>query len=74
MEYSFPAHVSLSPEGRDLLARILVADPRKRITMDGIWQHPWFQRDLPEGVAEMNMRLLANPETFTSQASRYSDP
>ena len=34
--------------------------------MDGIWQHPWFQQNLPEGVTEMNMHLLANPETFTS--------
>ena len=65
VEYSLPANASVSPECQDLLSQLLVADPRSRISMDGIWQHPWFQQNLPEGVAEMNMHLLANPETFT---------
>ena len=65
VEYSFPPHVNVSPECRDLLSRLLVADPRSRISMDGIWRHPWFQQNLPQGVAEMNLHLLKNPETFS---------
>lgn len=65
MEYSLPPYVHASPECRHLLSQLLVADPRDRITMDGIWHHPWFQRNLPDGVGEMNMNLLQNPETFT---------
>lgn len=65
MEYSLPAHVAVSPECRDLLARLLVANPRARLTIQGIWQHPWFRLGLPPGVEHMNAQLLANPETFS---------
>ena len=64
MEYSLPPRANVSPECRDLLSRLLVADPRSRIPLQGVWQHPWFQQDLPEGVAAMNSHLLANPATF----------
>lgn len=74
VEYSFPAHVNVSPECRDLLSRLLVADPRSRITMDGIWRHPWFQQNLPEGVAEMNLHLLKNPETFSGLGQQVMQP
>lgn len=65
VEYSLPPSANISPECRDLLSKLLVANPRNRITIEGIWQHPWFQQGLPPGVAEMNLHLLANPETFT---------
>ncbi|KAK9829253.1 hypothetical protein WJX72_004786 [[Myrmecia] bisecta] len=64
VEYTFPAHANLSPECQDLLERILVADPERRITMQEIQAHPFYLRDLPAGVAEMNERLCAHPETF----------
>lgn len=66
VEYSLPSRVNVSPECRDLLSKLLVADPRARIPLGGIWQHPWFQKDLPEGVAAMNSHLLAHPATFDS--------
>lgn len=37
----------LSGEVKDLLDQILVIDPSKRITVQGIMQHPWYQRQLP---------------------------
>lgn len=42
----------LSPDGQGLLLRLLEADPKQRITMAEIWDHPWFrnvliQRDHP---------------------------
>lgn len=46
------------------MSRLLVADPRNRIPLGGVWQHPWFLKDLPEGVGAMNSHLLANPATF----------
>ena len=33
---------SMSPPIRDLIARMLVVDPSKRITIEGIMQHPWI--------------------------------
>uniref|UniRef100_A0AAV1UUN6 non-specific serine/threonine protein kinase n=1 Tax=Peronospora matthiolae TaxID=2874970 RepID=A0AAV1UUN6_9STRA len=43
--YSLPSH--LSEMARDLIPRMLVVDPMKRITIPEIRQHPWFQVDLP---------------------------
>ncbi len=39
---------------RDLLARLLVADPSERMTMAEIKVHSWFLEDLPDGALAMN--------------------
>ena len=57
VEYEFPAHVKVSKECRDLLSHILVPDPANRITIPEIQRHPWYCKDLPPGVAEMNDNL-----------------
>jgi 5'-AMP-activated protein kinase catalytic alpha subunit len=44
--YSLPSH--LSSLSRDLIPRMLVVDPLKRITIPEIRQHPWFQHKLPQ--------------------------
>ena len=44
--YSLPSH--LSSLSRDLIPRMLVVDPMKRITTPEIRQHPWFQHKLPQ--------------------------
>jgi serine/threonine protein kinase len=43
--YSLPTH--LSELSRDLIPRMLVVDPLKRITIEEIRQHPWFRTKLP---------------------------
>jgi len=43
--YTLPSH--LSPGARDLIARALLVDPLKRITISEIRQHPWFTVHLP---------------------------
>ena len=58
MNYELPGHVAMSANCRDLLSRILVADPAHRITVPAILRHAWFLRGLPDGVAEMNDRLV----------------
>ena len=47
--------------------QILVAEPSERITMAEIQRHPWFVRDLPEGVAQMNSALLAQQQASGGQ-------
>jgi len=32
----------LSPQSRNIIRNMLEADPRRRITMAGIWTHPWI--------------------------------
>ena len=60
-DYALPQHCCVSPECRDLLGRILVADPAARISLADIQQHPWFLAELPEGCHDMNARLLEEP-------------
>ena len=43
--YSLPSH--LSPSARELVLRMLVVDPIKRITIAEVRQHPWYQHKLP---------------------------
>lgn len=44
--FSFPDYVSDS--GRHLINQILTTDPTKRISIQGIRQHPWFKTRLPK--------------------------
>jgi hypothetical protein len=30
----------------------------ERLTVEGIYRHPWFQVDLPQGATEMNTRFV----------------
>jgi len=43
--YSLPSH--LSQLSKELIVRMLVVDPMKRITIPEIRAHPWFQHKLP---------------------------
>ncbi|XP_068661044.1 SNF1-related protein kinase catalytic subunit alpha KIN10-like isoform X2 [Aristolochia californica] len=47
--YTLPGY--LSPGARDLISRILVVDPIKRITIPMIRQHLWFREHLPRYLA-----------------------
>ncbi|KAJ8438928.1 hypothetical protein Cgig2_033815 [Carnegiea gigantea] len=61
--YTLPSH--LSPGARDLIPRMLVVDPMKRITIPEIRQHAWFQAHLP--------RYLAVPPPDTTQQAKKID-
>jgi len=43
--YTVPSYVSAG--ARDLIQRMLVVDPLKRITVSEIRKHPWFRTNLP---------------------------
>ncbi|MEW5307947.1 MAG: hypothetical protein WDW36_010314 [Sanguina aurantia] len=58
-QWSFPADVAVSPECQDLLLRLLVADPSKRMAMGDILSHPWFLASLPSTALHMNDKFIA---------------
>ena len=62
--YTLPSH--LSPGARDLIARTLLVDPLKRITIPEIRAHPWFMLHLP--------RYLAVPPPDTAAQAAKVDP
>ncbi|CAI9283994.1 unnamed protein product [Lactuca saligna] len=47
--YTLPSH--LSAGARDLIPRMLVVDPVKRITIADLRKHPWFKAQLPRYLA-----------------------
>jgi len=61
--YTLPSH--LSPGARDIIPRMLVVDPMKRMTIPEIRQHPWFREQLP--------RYLAVPPPETMQQAKKID-
>ncbi|CAH2003894.1 unnamed protein product [Acanthoscelides obtectus] len=40
-----PAWYEISESAKDLIKQMLIVDPRKRITVDGILSHPWIKQD-----------------------------
>ncbi|KAI3767803.1 hypothetical protein L2E82_18213 [Cichorium intybus] len=52
VQYSIPDYVRVSMDCKDLLSRIFVANPDKRITIPEIKKHPWFFKDLPAALIE----------------------
>lgn len=62
--YSLPSH--LSAMTRDLVPRMLVVDPMKRITIAEIKQHPWFQQSIP-------LYLTLTPAQLEDQAGKVDE-
>eukprot|EP00899_Mesostigma_viride_P024849 jgi/Mesvir1/5549/Mv15580-RA.1 len=58
--YTLPNHLSLG--ARNLIPRMLLVDPMKRMTIPEIRSHPWFQQNLP--------RYLAIPPPDTSAQAK----
>ncbi|OVA06869.1 Protein kinase domain [Macleaya cordata] len=53
VQYSIPDYVRVSADCRHLLSRIFVANPSKRITIPEIKNHPWFLKNLPKELVEV---------------------
>ena len=51
VHYQIPPQLRISPDCQDLLARVFVANPMQRISLEGIQQHPWFLKNLPAELA-----------------------
>lgn len=51
-QYTIPDSVHVSLECKQLLDRIFVANPTKRITIKEIRNHPWFLKSLPRELME----------------------
>ncbi|XVF10937.1 hypothetical protein REPUB_Repub07fG0226400 [Reevesia pubescens] len=62
VQYSIPDYVRVSAICRHLLSRIFVANPAKRITIPEIKQHPWFLKNLPKELVEIEKTNYAESE------------
>lgn len=66
-QYSLPSH--LSSGARDMISRMLLVDPLKRISIPEIRLHPWFASMLPRYLAlpppdVLAQRTVADPDAL----------
>ena len=54
VDYEFPSDKHVTEELRELLGRMLVADPNQRATILEIERHPWFRKDIPPDLDVSN--------------------
>ncbi|KAL6007675.1 Serine/threonine-protein kinase sapk7 [Asimina triloba] len=57
VQYKIPDYVHISQDCRQLLARIFVANPAKRISIKEIKSHPWFLKNLPRELTEAHQAI-----------------
>jgi len=69
--YSFPEHVTISDNARNLITKILVLDPSKRPTLEEILADPFMSEPIPKTIPRST---LACPpaKTFMDQYSKPS--
>jgi 5'-AMP-activated protein kinase catalytic alpha subunit len=65
-QYSLPSH--LSSGARDVISRMLLVDPLKRISIPEIRLHPWFSSKLPRYLALPPPDVLAQKKASDSDA------
>ncbi|KAI4318798.1 hypothetical protein MLD38_032465 [Melastoma candidum] len=53
VQYNIPDFVHISQDCRQLLSRIFITNPARRITIKEIKSHPWFLKNLPRELTEM---------------------
>jgi len=58
--WCIPERECVSAECRDLLERMLARAPDSRIKLSDIKDHPWYRKDLPDGV--LQYECLARPD------------
>ncbi|KAJ7952601.1 Protein kinase [Quillaja saponaria] len=62
VQYSIPDYVRISADCRQLLSHIFVANPAKRVTIPEIKQHPWFLKNLPKELIEVEKKSYEETE------------
>ncbi|XP_074275869.1 CBL-interacting serine/threonine-protein kinase 5-like [Silene latifolia] len=75
-EYNFPNGVSI--EAKKLVSKLLVVDPNKRLTIQGIMRQPWFRKEfkpcLSFSTTNPSIEIPQQQESFTIKESKSSSP
>ena len=61
----------LSPNAKDLIRRIFVANPKKRLTIDEIKGHPWFNIFKEESIAQQKLDDYATEAEIAALVCHY---
>ena len=80
LQETIPGHTDFNRQFLDLLRRIFVYDPKKRITAKEALQHPWFKESLMDDGTEAHRiklerekkaRRVEEERRFREQARQY---
>ena len=63
--YTIPSHVS--PGARDLLTKMLIVDPLKRMTIPEVMQHSWYKQHLPLYLSLSAEQQIAQTQALDEQ-------
>jgi len=50
VDYKIPSKPKVSQAAVDFIDKLLQGDPQKRLTIQGVYEHPWFKTNLPGNV------------------------
>lgn len=70
-QYTIPDYVRVSADCRQLLSRIFVANPSRRITIPEIKRLPWFLKNLPKDLMDAEKSSSKEPETDQQQEQQH---
>ena len=64
VDYSFPKNSNISESAKDLIKKIFVLDPKKRITLDGILNHDFlkFKENIPKILPSYTLQRAPSSE------------
>ncbi|KAF4663296.1 hypothetical protein FOL47_005819 [Perkinsus chesapeaki] len=65
-EYSFNKMEDVCPKAKDLISRLIVVDPAKRITLEDALHHPWLA-DFPLAVKLAHTWTPTMPQTLVAE-------
>ena len=72
-EYRMARH--FSDQAKDLIAKMMTVDPTKRITIDGIIVHPWFQVNWdPKLLRASGVKLTVSDDQLRNAITDADDP
>lgn len=68
-DYTFPEDAGVSEEARDLIRRVLVLDPRERLTLEGILEHDFVAGHSVPKLMPVSTLVCPPSEAFLKQFS-----
>lgn len=72
VRYAFPSGLQISDECKELIKRMFVRDPAKRITIPEIQAHPWYRKNLSREMA-VRAPALASPAGGTLHGTQLGN-
>ena len=61
VDYRIPSKPKVSQAAIDFIDKLLQGDPAKRLTIQGVYSHPWFKHGFPSSVRPSICVLAGSP-------------